>query len=297
VRPDANLELDLGLDSMERVELLTELEQRFGLKVPDAVTHEIFTVRQLVEAVRPAGDATGGASVEEAWAALLGDLPPDTDPVLGRLLAPRRIASPLLWVGFRILGRLIARVDVSGLDYLPAKGPYLICPNHQSYLDPFLLCSVLPFRTFDRMFVVGAAEYFTSPLMAWLARQINLVPVDADASLVPAMKAGAFGLTHGRVLLLFPEGERSIDGSVKRFKKGAPILARHVGVPMVPVALKGVFEIWPRNRPINRSLIRPWSPHRVRIALGPPMAVADGDTYAETATRLRAAVDALWQGL
>ena len=54
VRPDANLELDLGLDSMERVELLTELEQRFAVKVPEATSHEIVTVRQLVEAVRPA---------------------------------------------------------------------------------------------------------------------------------------------------------------------------------------------------------------------------------------------------
>ncbi len=56
VRPDSNLELDLGLDSMERVELLTELEQRFALKVPEATAHQIVTVRQLVEAVRPDGD-------------------------------------------------------------------------------------------------------------------------------------------------------------------------------------------------------------------------------------------------
>ncbi len=61
------------------------------------------------------------------------------------------------------------------------------------------------------------------------------------------MKAGAFGLAHGKVLILFPEGERSIDGTVKKFKKGSPILARHLGVPIVPVALKGVYELWPRT--------------------------------------------------
>ena len=67
------------------------------------------------------------------------------------------------------------------------------------------------------------------------------------------MKAGAFGLTHGKILVLFPEGERSIDGTVKKFKKGAPILAQHLGVPVVPVALKGIYELWPRNRGINWS--------------------------------------------
>ena len=65
------------------------------------------------------------------------------------------------------------------------------------------------------------------------------------------MQAGAFGLAHGKVLVLFPEGERSIDGTVKRFKKGAPILAQHMHVPIVPVALKGVYELWPRNRAFN----------------------------------------------
>ena len=283
VRPDANLELDLGLDSMERVELLTELEQRFAVKVPEAAVHEIVTVRQLVEAVRPQAGNAGGAAVDEAWSAILGDLPPDTDPVLSRLLAPRRLMVPLLWVIGRVVRVLVARVRVQGLEHLPSSGPFLLCPNHQGFLDPFLLCGVLPYRTFAQMFVVGAADYFQTPFMAWVARQINCVPVDADASLVSAMKAGAFGLAHGKVLLLFPEGERSIDGTVKRFKKGAPILAQHLRVPIVPVAIRGAFEIWPRTRGIDWRLIWPWSGHRVRIALGAPLTVPEGESYADAA--------------
>ena len=296
VRPDANLELDLGLDSMERVELLTELEQAFGVKVPEAVVHETFTVRQLVEAVRPAEGASGGA-VDAAWATLLADVAPASDPALGWLLEPRPVATRLFWLVARIAGRLLSRVRVEGLEHLPAKGPYLICPNHQGYLDPFLLCSVLPYRVFRQMFVVGAAEYFQTPVTRWLARQANLVPVDADASLVPAMKAGAFGLTHGRVLLLFPEGERSIDGTVKRFKKGAPILASHLDVPIVPVALKGVFEMWPRTRSIDWRFVGFWRRHRARVAFGPPVRVPKGEPYAEAASRLRGVVDAMWQRL
>ena len=297
VRPDANIELDLGLDSMERVELLTELEQRFAVKVPESALHEIATVRALVEAVRPASGSSGEANVDAAWGTLLRDLPSETDPILSRLLAPRRVTARVVWLALRVLRIALARVDVSGLEHLPAKGAFLICPNHQGYLDPFLLCGVLPHATVKAMFVVGAAEYFSSPLMAWVARRINLVPVNPDDSLVSAMRAGAFGLTHGKVLLLFPEGERSIDGGVKRFKKGAPILAQHLQVPIVPVALRGIYEIWPRTRGIQWRLLWPWSGHRVRIAVGPPITVADGEGYAAAATRLRDAVDAMWQRL
>ena len=79
------------------------------------------------------------------------------------------------------------------------------------------------------------------------------------------MQAGAFGLRHGKILILFPEGERSIDGQVKKFKKGASILSLHLGAPIVPVALEGGFKIWPRGRLPQRLA-------RVRMSFGKPLA-------------------------
>jgi long-chain acyl-CoA synthetase len=173
----------------------------------------------------------------------------------------------------------------------------VICPNHQSFIDPFILAGVLPYDILKQMFVVGATQYFETPGRRRLARLINCVPVDPDANLVPAMKAGAFGLAHGKILLLFPEGERSIDGTVKAFRKGAPILSSHLGVPLVPVAIKGAYEVWPRNRPIDWSKAGPVSGHRVKVAVGAPIRLAEGESYAAGAERLRAAVETLWQRL
>jgi long-chain acyl-CoA synthetase len=295
LRPDANLELDLGLDSMERVELLTELEQRFGVRVSPATAATIFTVRELVEAVRPSAAASAvAATPDESWSAILRDLPGVDDPGLGWLLRSRTFAAPLHFMLLRLVGFLFFRVRVSGLEHLPRKGPYIISPNHQSYVDPFVLCGVLPYRTFKEIFFVGAVEYFETPVTRWVAHTANIVPVDPDSNLIPAMKAGAFGLVHGKILMLFPEGERSIDGTVKKFKKGSPILARHLGVPIVPVAIKGVYELWPRNRGINWRLVAPWSGHRPAIEIGEPLNVA-GVSDGQSAAELRERVNAMWQ--
>jgi long-chain acyl-CoA synthetase len=299
VRPDANLEIDLGLDSLERVELLTELEATFGIRLSPAAAVEIFTVRQLVSAFA-AGSATHAPAAtadHEGWSRILEDLPARNDPELSTLLRRRTFAAPIIFALIRLIRFLFFRVRAVGLEKLPASGPYLICPNHQSYVDPFVLCGLLPYRVFKDVFFVGAPEYFEAPLLRWMARTANLVPVDPDSNLIPAMKASAFGLAHGKILVLFPEGERSIDGTVKKFKKGAPILAQHLGVPIVPVALKGIYEWWPRNQPINWALIAPWSGHRAVIEIGEPITLAETANYTDSAMALRERVNAMWTAL
>ncbi len=274
VRPDANIELDLGLDSMERVELLTHLEQIFGTEVPDEVAQRIYTVRELIEAVRPQGQAAARlGAVGDVWAKLLADTPED-GLHLKDLLTPRWHVAIFMFVLLRacyVLCWLLLGLRVMGRERLPQHPPFVISPNHQSYLDPFLLVAVLPFRIFRKLFFVGASEYFTTPLMRWVAKQINVVPVDPDTNLLRAMQAGAFGLRNGLALILFPEGERSIDGTVKKFKKGAAILSTHLEAPIIPVAMDGVYHLWPRNRPLNWRALLPGSGMRMRLAFGPPL--------------------------
>jgi long-chain acyl-CoA synthetase len=301
--PDANLELDLGLDSMERVEVLTWLEQRAGTRVPAEVRATIFTARQLIDAVLAApqadGESAGGAGGEDAGADDPWDhlLTQPADPALVQQLSQSKfIRAALLFVMLRamaLIAWLVLGFRVARRDRWPAEGPCLVCPNHQSYADGAFVAAALPFRLFRRVFFVGAAEYFQTPLTAWLARAVNIVPVDPDANLVTAMQAGAAGLGLGKVLILFPEGERSIDGGVKPFRKGAAILAAHLNVAMVPVALDGPFGWWPRGRGLLwGQLFRGRA--RVRIAIGSP--IAAGPDYAASTAALESAVRGLLSG-
>ena len=190
------------------------------------------------------------------------------------------------------------RIEVRGLEHLPATGPLIIAPNHQSYLDPFVLLSTLPLRIARQLFFVGATEYFETRLTRWLAEQVSLVPVDPDAGLVAAMQAGAYGLRRRRILVLFPEGERSIDGTVKHFKKGAAILSHQLHAPIAPVAITGLFEIWPRNRQLAWRRLLPGAGTRVRLTFGPPIvpaAVVGASPYDAITGALRSSVDEMWK--
>jgi len=298
--PEANLELDLGLDSMERVELLTALEQRVGADIPDEMLQRLYTVRELADALVQYAKEGAAASAPASWGTLLA--PEAADQAAFReWLQPHWLVPGALFLTLKLVRLLLrpgVRLSVEGLEHFPARGPYLICPNHQSYLDPFFLMAALPFRLARQMFFVGATEYFETSITRWFARQVNLVPVDPDAALVSAMQAGAAGLREGRILVLFPEGERSIDGTVRHFKKGAAILGHHLKTPLVPVALDGVFEIWPRNRPLNWRALLPGAGSVVRLRVRPPVAPTDGETdeatYAVLTTRLRDSVTQMY---
>jgi long-chain acyl-CoA synthetase len=270
IHPADNLELDLGLDSMERVELLVALERELGSHVEDSVVSEVYTVRELVDAVRNAKGKSGHRAAAPAWDAVLQEDP--DDPAVLSATEPHTVATRFWYTATRMTNMLskdLFKLRVQGLDNLPASGPFILAPNHQSFLDPPVLMGTLPWRTFRDLFYVGTSEIFgegphANTFMRAVGRSLKLIPVDPDANLVPAMRAGAFGLKRGKILVLYPEGERSIDGTPKTFKKGAAILSAHLNVPIVPVAMDGFHEAWPRGKKFNKFA-------RLHIRFGEPI--------------------------
>jgi long-chain acyl-CoA synthetase len=293
LRPTHNLELDLGLDSMQRVELLSHLEEELGGNVNESQLGEVYTVRDLVDAVlESAASGAGGPATRAAFAGWKAILAEDPDPAAVLGLVRLQPVSAAFWYMVSRLTQVIAldRFDlhVRGLEKLPTSGAYIISSNHQSYLDPLILASVLPPPVFDKVFAVGTSEIFGEGFMLRLARSLRVVVVDPDANLIPAMRAGAFGLREGRPLILYPEGERSIDGTPRVFKKGAAILSIHMQVPIVPVAIEGFYDAWPRNKPFQK-----FAP--LKIVFGdpivpPPESEASEAAYEKLTAELKARV-------
>ncbi len=300
LRPTLNLDLDLGLDSMQRVELLSRLEEQLGGNVEESQLTEIYTVRDLVDAVlksAASGAGSPGTRVTFAgWKAILAEDPDDPDVL--HLAHPNRINDTFWYLVSRVF-QLISRdrfhLKVSGLEKIPKDGPCIISSNHQSYIDPLIMAGVLPTEIFFRAFAVGTSDIFGKGMMRKLARSIKTVVVDPDANLVPAMRAGAFGLRHGMALVLYPEGERSIDGKPRNFKKGAAILSIHLQVPIVPVAIEGFYEVWPRNQKF-----RGFAPLKMVFGdpiLPPPETEASEAAYEKLTADLKARIVAMWEEL
>ena len=298
IRPTHNLELDLALDSMQRIELLTALEQQLGGEVPEAQLAEIYSVRDLVDAVLASASRGEGQATAEAlaWSTILSE--PVTDPEVLALARHNIFAE----VFFFLLGKLIylfaldrLHLKTSGLENVPDNGPFLLCSNHQSYIDPMVMVGALPWRLFRDAFALGTSDIFGEGFMRRLARWLRVAVLDPDANLVSAMRAGAYGLSQGHILVLYPEGERTNDGKPRVFRKGAAILSIHTQAPIVPIAIEGFYEFWPRHKKFpkfsNLQLVfgKPIQP--------PPLNEANEAAYEQLTSKLKSRVVAMWQEL
>ncbi len=271
---DMNLELDLGFDSLQRIETLMQIEQLLHIHLGDEVASQTFTVRELLKTVAQkieqgqiaTGDQTQRAPV--TWKEIIATADAD-DMAAKYILQPSAFSRIVHFVFLRfifLLGKLLFRLKVRGLENLPQERPFLICPNHQGYADGPLMSSVLPYRVLRNMFTLGFTPFFSGGIKDVIARIGRIVPVDPDTNLGRAMRISAIGLKAKQNLLLFPEGSLSCDGELQVFKKGVAILARELQIPIVPAVIDGSFDAWSkvgdkiRLKPISITFGKPLPP-------------------------------------
>ena len=277
VTPDASLFSDVGIDSLDWVSVSLDLEREIGVRLDEAAIKEIETVRDLLEAVKEAEE--GG---EDEGPTELG---PEQKQWLDEKGAVRRTIAWLL-IGLTIvLLRTLCRLQVEGREHLPENGPFVLAPNHTSFLDPAVVMAALPGRLRQRAFWAGddGVMFSTAPRRAF-SRLFNVFPVDA----LQARAALTFGraiLEREHILTWFPEGRRSKDGTLLRFEPGIGQLAELQPAPLVPVHIEGAFEAWP----IGQTLPRP---HKVRVRFGRPIDPAAIEAR-DDQDRRRAIADAL----
>jgi long-chain acyl-CoA synthetase len=259
-----HLELDLGLDSLGLVELLAALEARFNLKIKDGEFTGVLTVRELIGFIE-AKNPEAAREPEEAitaWGSILRTDPP---PALLKRLGmegglPARLVTQGLAAALGFWFTKMFDLKVYGRERLVGQG-YLICPNHASFLDGFILAYAVPGPLRHRLFSLGYSGYFDVPVVRDLLKLIRVIPVDSVRNVVAAMQVSSYILRNGQILSIFPEGFRTPTGEVGQFKKGVAILARELEVEVVPVYIHGSYEAWPPGATLPR-------PHPIRVAIG-----------------------------
>jgi 1-acyl-sn-glycerol-3-phosphate acyltransferase len=153
-----------------------------------------------------------------------------------------RVATKLGITGVRLAG---IKIEVRGLGNLEPSRSYIFMSNHVSNLDPPILVPSIP----GRCSVLVKKEVFHIPILGTAMKIADLVPVDRSnrESAIESVRAAAEVLRHGLNMVIFPEGTRSSDGRLLRFKKGPFHLAKEAGVSVIPATLLGTAECWPKG--------------------------------------------------
>ncbi|MBL7151842.1 MAG: AMP-binding protein [Candidatus Omnitrophica bacterium] len=248
---DSHLEIDLGIDSLTQVELALGIEKLFSVKIPDDFFLGVTTVKEAILKIADlrSGGTSAAKSTFENWGQILRN-PPRTEIIRKIRLEPRLFDYLLTGIFkslFLFIFRLLWFLRIKGKTSLPSKGPYIICPNHASFLDGFVVFASLPLKLALNTYFIGHNYIFEYPLVKWAIKLARLISINPNTHLVDAMQAAAYLVSQGKIVCIFPEGERSINGELAEFKKGIGILLKELGIPAVPVYIKGSYQSWPRG--------------------------------------------------
>ena len=259
-----NIELDLGLDSLQRIELVVSLENKFSIKLPETFASDIQTVGEIVEKIKGLGVRDQGLVTPLSPPLLRGEFkggvssifsqePEDTEKKKVGLKqgAIEWFFVSLLMGIIKTFFRIFFRLEVKGVENIP-NVPFIIASNHCSNLDGFAVAAALPLNIYRTLYFQGFQKYFTSRLTAFFARLAHVIPIDPETYLGKALQLSAYVLKNNNALFIFPEGGRSYDGTLMEFKKGIGILALELNVPVVPAMIKGSYESLPKGAYLPR---------------------------------------------
>ena len=277
IEEDQQLGSDLGLSSVDRLELVTLIEQKKYVDLEEQKVTSSTTVAELRELV-----AQGAMGDEKdkfrRWTR--NDL-----CTAGRLIYQNTLASPLLRLYCR-------RLDVSGREHLQGlDGPCVFIANHTSHLDAAAILDGLP-GPFDTRLAVAAWEEFfergTDTLAGRLKKQFlwnftticyNIFPIPQSRGFRKSMSYIGELLDDDWNVLFFPEGQRSIDGNMNPFRRGIGVIAREMRVPIVPIRLDGLEDILPRGADWPRE-------GTARMQFGEPIENVEHDSYDDISNHL-----------
>jgi long-chain acyl-CoA synthetase len=282
---------ELGLSSLDRVELMVALEDAFQARIDETAFAEARDLGQLRSLLQRSSTADAAPA------------DPVDFPAWNRAWPARTVRRVSLPTWILPLARVFAWLSVEGLEHLASiDRPVVFAANHQSHMDAPVILAALPARLRYRLATAMAKEFFKPHFypaqhrrLERLTNSLNyyLATLFFNAFPLPQREAGArqtlryIGdvLADGFSVLIFPEGRRSETGEIDRFRPGIGMIASRLRVPVVPVRLKGLENVLAPSWWMAR-------PGRVRVVFGPPLQLS-GDDYAALAAQVEQAVRTL----
>lgn len=241
VYPTDHLEIDLGLDSLDKVNLQVFLEQTFGVQMNEQEIMSFSNVLKLAESIQVRKTKLTVEAID--WGKILKE-------EFDVKLPESWFTHNLIKHAAKIFLRFYFRLKSEGLENLP-NGPFILAPNHQSFLDGLFVAVFLKNKIMKRTYFYAKEKHVKNKVLKFIAGKSNVIVMDLS-DLKTSLQKLAKVLKNGRNLIIFPEGTRSFNGDLGDFKKTFAILSRELNVPVVPVAIEGASNALPRGKIIPR---------------------------------------------
>ncbi len=233
--PEENLELDLGMDSLDKVELLAYVESTFGIKIDEEKFAEMPNLKLLSEYISEKAEFFMNSEVD--WKKII-DKAPNREIKNGWLINALR---PLIYVILKMYFRL--KIDRTNKI---SDEPQIFVSNHQSFVDALVLGALIPSKIQKKTFFLAINWYFKKGIMKYVADNGNIILVDIDKNVKETVEEIALHIKNGKNVLIFPEGARTKNGKVGKFKKVFAIIAKELNVNVQCLGIKGGYEAYSR---------------------------------------------------
>lgn len=250
IYPSDHLEIDLGLDSLDKVNLGVYLESNFGVKLTETELVGFPNVVKLAENIR---DKKTKLSVEAIdWGKIFKEQ-------LDLDLPKSWFTYNIMKNGAKVFLKLYFRLKGEGLENLP-DGPFILAPNHQSFFDGLFVAVFLKNKLMKQTYFYAKEKHVKNRILKFIANKSNVIVMDLS-DLKTSLQKMAEVLKRGKNIIIFPEGTRTLNGELGDFKKTFAILSRELNVPIVPVAINGAYDALPRGK----HFPKPWKKINVRF--------------------------------
>lgn len=233
--PDDNLELEIGLDSLDKVELLAYIENSFALKLDEGKFSDMSTLRKLSEFLKK--EAKEFYEKEVNWQEIVEKVP------------VRKIKSGWIIKVFRLPILLILKLyfRLKTIDKKKITDEQVIfVANHQSFIDALVVAAVFPRKVLNRTHFLAIDMYFKKGIMKYISENANIVVIDINKNIKHTIEEITNALKQNKNILIFPEGARTKDGTVGQFKKVFAILSKELNINIQCIGIKGAFEAYSR---------------------------------------------------
>jgi long-chain acyl-CoA synthetase len=286
--PSASLSDDLKLDSLGRVELLSALEDHYQLELDEAAITEATTIAD-IEQIVSRGKSEAVAYPYPRWA----------------MRFPMSWLRPIVYHLFLYpLTLIMCRVRVVDVERLAkVKGPVLLISNHVTDADAGLILSALPWRWRLNLAIAMSGEYlrdwrYPPPGRGWFTRLkgrvayalgaalFNVFSLPRESGFRQSFAYAGEAVDQGWSILIFPEGTETKDGKLQPFKAGIGLLASELNIPVIPIRLRGLFDLKQRRQYFVR-------PGTVSITFGDPIEFSRDTTPAEITQTLERTLKSL----